>query len=65
MTRFLGLEKFLTMTKDRKMIENSRQMLDDSKAKIELLRMQVARVQQQVYAAANGEAGEKQKHNFL
>ncbi|KRZ68678.1 Serine/threonine-protein kinase N2 [Trichinella papuae] len=41
-----GLEKFLQMCKDKKMLEGSRQMLEDSKAKIELLRMQIARLQQ-------------------
>ncbi|XP_003374925.1 putative kinase domain protein [Trichinella spiralis] len=43
---FQGLEKFLQMCKDKKMLEGSRQMLEDSKAKIELLRMQIARLQQ-------------------
>uniref|UniRef100_A0A915I687 Protein kinase C n=1 Tax=Romanomermis culicivorax TaxID=13658 RepID=A0A915I687_ROMCU len=52
-----GLEKYLTMTKDKKMIDSSRQMLDDSKAKIELLRMQIARLQQIVLLAANGDSG--------
>ena len=45
-------------TGNRKMQDNSRGMLDDCKAKIELLRMQIAKInQQEQAAAANGEAG--------
>uniref|UniRef100_A0A5S6R203 protein kinase C n=1 Tax=Trichuris muris TaxID=70415 RepID=A0A5S6R203_TRIMR len=41
-----GLEKFMLMCKDKKMLDVSRQMLDDSKAKLEWLRIELARVQQ-------------------
>ncbi|CDW57914.1 serine:threonine protein kinase n2 [Trichuris trichiura] len=41
-----SLEKFMLMCKDKKMLDVSRQMLDDSKAKLEWLRIELARVQQ-------------------
>lgn len=43
-----GLERYLSIGQiSRKLQEDSRSMLDDSKAKIALLRMQIERIQRQ------------------
>lgn len=54
-----GLERFLAMGHNRsKMIDDSRSMLYDIKAKIALLRMQIEKIQrQEQVAAANGQIG--------
>uniref|UniRef100_A0A914VE41 protein kinase C n=1 Tax=Plectus sambesii TaxID=2011161 RepID=A0A914VE41_9BILA len=61
-----GLERFLVTGQNRKILEESRGMLEDSKAKIALLRMQVEKIQRQEQAAAaNGEAGKTSKCELI
>lgn len=62
---FVGTDRFLATVKDKKTYEATIQILEDTKAKIETLKMQIARLHlRQNSQTSNGDDGNEKKTFF-